>query len=73
MALSTRELELRGSGLTAPLSTQLSAAPVAASLIAMEAAYPAALNPGMFGSFGAAAPYALCWSTGVVWKTVTIV
>jgi hypothetical protein len=73
MALSTRETELRAVGVHKPLSALLSAPPIATSLVAMEAAYPAASNPGVLGSFGAAAPYALCYSTGVLWKTVTIV
>lgn len=72
MALSARELEFRNSGLTAPLSTQLSTLPVAANAGALETAYPAASNPGMFGMTGAAAPYVLQWSTGVAWKVVTI-
>ena len=73
MALSNRELTLLGAGLHQPATTLLATLPIAASLIALEAAMPAASNPGVFAQFGASAPYALAWSTGVAWKTVTIV
>ena len=73
MTVSTREMTLLQAGLHQPATTLLATLPTAASLIAMETAYPAASNPGVFGQFGASAPYALCWSTGALWKTVTIV
>lgn len=73
MALSTREMTLLAAGLHQPATTLLSTLPTAANLGALETAYPSASNPGVFGQFGASAPYALAWSTGSAWKTVTIV
>lgn len=73
MTLSTRETTLMAAGAHQPLSTLLSTLPTAVNLAGLEAILPAASNPGVFGQFGASAPYALAWSTGVIWKTVTIV
>jgi hypothetical protein len=73
MTVSTREMTMMAAGAQQPLSTLLSTLPTALNLGALETAYPSASNPGVFGQFGAAAPYALAWSTGAVWKTVTIV
>lgn len=82
--LNTFETKLREGGITEPLSTYLAdpvmaeklaagftAVVTAASSGALETAYPAATYPGMFGKVGAAAPYALYFSTGSAWVAVT--
>jgi hypothetical protein len=83
--LNTYEAKLNQGGLTEPLSTYLAdpvmteklaagftAIVTAASTGALATAYPAATYPGLFANVGAAAPYALYWSTGALWKAVTI-
>jgi hypothetical protein len=82
------ELKLLKAGLTEPLTTYLAdpldpervaaGFPVvlaAADASALETAYPAASYPAAFAKVGAAAPFALYFSTGVAttgWKAVTI-
>lgn len=83
--LNSYELKLNRGGLTEPLSTYLAdpvmaeklaagftAIVTAADAAALQTAYPAATYPGLFANVGAAAPFALHYSTGAAWKAVTI-
>jgi hypothetical protein len=84
--VNTFEAKLKAGGLTEPVTTYLADPLDAAKLAsgwtaivtsanagALATAYPPASYPGLFANVGAAAPYALYYSTGVLWKVVTIV